>query len=84
MKIKARPEAIQFLEVRKFWIDVWIDKVKYSYIQYTYFDENAEDEDTKVLISYEIRKKGILVKDENIIKVIVDYLRKENYITSQG
>jgi hypothetical protein len=75
MSIKARIEGIQLLQVKKFWIDVWLDKVKYRYIEYTC---------DKILISYEIRKKDILVKDENINNTIVDYLRKENYITSQS
>ena len=71
MNIKAKIEGVQLLQVKKFWIDVWIDEIKYRYIQYVC---------DGVLICYKIRKENILIEDENINKLIVDYLKKENYI----
>jgi hypothetical protein len=76
MTIKARIEGTALLQVNKYWVDVWVDKVKYRYTEYTNCD--------RILISYEIRKKDILIKDENINRVIIDYLRKENIVTSHN
>jgi len=75
MNIKAKPEGVQLLQVKKYWVNIWVDKIKYTYTEYTC---------DKVLISYEVRKKDVLVKDESIIKTIIDYLRKENIVTSQN
>jgi hypothetical protein len=75
MNIKSKPEGVQLLQVKKYWVNIWVDKIKYMYTEYTC---------DKVLISYEVRKKNILVKDESIIKTIIDYLRKENIVTSQN
>lgn len=76
-KIKAEPESVQLLQVGKWVVSVWVDNIKYHYIEWY----NTTD---RCLIHSEIRivKNGKLVENKELIQLIDNYLRETNLVTT--